>query len=105
MGDVVEGHAGGVAHMGASSGHPEQGAGIGVQGTSGSLGRLVVLVRQCSSARLLGPTSGDVGTGKTIRLTLSRDSTALTLFGAVAEFSPTVQANAKRLSHNQRGLA
>jgi hypothetical protein len=26
MGHVVEGHAGGVAHMGASTGHPDQGA-------------------------------------------------------------------------------
>lgn len=58
MGDVVEGHAGGVAHMGASSGHADQGPGIGVQGAPSSLGRRVVLVRQRSSARLLGPTSG-----------------------------------------------
>ena len=58
MGDVVEGHAEGVAHMGASSRHPDQSARSRVRDAPGSLGRLVVLVRQRSSARLLGPTSG-----------------------------------------------
>ena len=57
MGDVVEGHAGGVAHMGASTGHPDQGARIGVQDAHGSLGRLVVLVPHRTRACVLGSTS------------------------------------------------
>lgn len=58
MGNVVEGHVGDMAHLGAPEKRPDLGARCGVQGTSSSVGGLVVLVRQCCSTRVLGPTSG-----------------------------------------------